>query len=116
MNPKKFVIPKEQIKPLIQNMGGCIASDRIMVDGQKVGYMYREAPSNDVDSGWVFLAGDETDDYMDTAENHGGYDVNTIANYDSTIIPYLQTPALCAFTKRRWLGGFKPVDPPEARE
>jgi hypothetical protein len=112
MNNKTFHLPASQIRQLIPNMGVCFASDRIMVDGQKIGFMYREAPDNELDSGWRFLAGDESDEYMDKAENTGIYEVNTVANYDPDIIPYLQTPASCAFVKRRWLRGYKPVEPP----
>jgi hypothetical protein len=57
---KAFKIPGDQIKQLIPNMGGCAASDRITVHGALVGYMYREQPRNDSDSGWHFLAGDES--------------------------------------------------------
>jgi hypothetical protein len=84
---------------LVAGYGGAIASDRITVDGERVGYMYRTAPHNDLDSGWAFLAGDETDAYMDDATNHGIYDVNTIANYDPEIIPLLDAPVGSAFSR-----------------
>ena len=53
MNPhdKTFKISRDQIRRLIPNMGGCYASDRITVDGAPVGYMYREPPDHDADSG-----------------------------------------------------------------
>jgi len=38
---KPFNIPKDQIARLVPSMGGCFASDRILVDGTRVGYMYR---------------------------------------------------------------------------
>lgn len=50
------------------------------MDGAKVGYMYRERPDEDLGSGWRFLAGDETEDYMDNPEHTAIYAVNTIAN------------------------------------
>lgn len=56
-----------------RQMGGCFASDRITVDGARVGYMYREAPDFPKDSGWRLLAGDESDEYMDDADQHGVY-------------------------------------------
>ena len=51
---------------------GCFATDRILVDGEKVGYMYREEPAdgNDWDSGWRFTAGDESQEYMDLSLIH----------------------------------------------
>src|SRR6266705_2951717 len=77
------------IKSLIPKMGGCFASDRITVDGMKVGYMYREEPDKDLDSGWRFFSGDETQEYADNPDNFAIYEVNTICNYDPSISPYI---------------------------
>ena len=96
---KVFGIPSDQIKQLATNRGGAIASDRIVVDGQPVGYMYRETPRNSHDSGWAFLAGDEDDSYMADSSKHGIYDVNTISNYDPDIIPLLDAPVGSAFIR-----------------
>lgn len=91
MNPldKKFKLRRDQIRQLIPNMGGCFASDRIVVDGLKVGYMLRELPDETALSGWTFMSGDETQEYADNPDNWAIYDVNTICNYDPSIIPYL---------------------------
>ncbi len=99
MNPlnKKFKIPGDQIQQLIPNMGGCFATDRITVDGLKVGYMFRELPDKDVLSGWTFMAGDESQDYADNPDNWAIYDVNTICNYDPAIIPHLDAVYGTAF-------------------
>ena len=61
--------------------------------------MYREEPDNEHDSGWRFMSGFESDDYMGDASKHGIYDVNTIANYDSSIIPFLEAPPGSAFER-----------------
>jgi len=97
---KHFRLSKDQIRPLVEGHGGCIATDRITVDGFRVRFMYREAASNNVDSGWRFMSGFEDDTYMDDPANHGVYDVNTIANYDPSIIPFLRAPVGSAFEKR----------------
>ena len=96
---KHFRLTADQIRPLATGHGGAIASDRITVDGSPVGYMYRTDPVNEYDSGWAFLAGDESDDYMEDSDKHGIYDVNTIANYDPEIIPLLDAPAGSAFIR-----------------
>jgi hypothetical protein len=96
---KRFYIPKEQVKRLLPPMGGCFITDRVMVDGLKIGYMYREQPNRPEDSGWRFFAGDESPAYIDDLSHTGVYAVNTAANYDAEIIPYLDTPAPCAFEK-----------------
>jgi len=54
--------------------------------------MIREEPNNDLDSGWQFFSGSEDQDYLDDTDNSNIYDVNTIANYDRAIIPYLDLP------------------------
>ena len=89
MTSKNFRIPASQIKPLVVGKGSCIASDRITVDGQLVGFMYREMPGDDLDSGWRFFAGDESQAYADDQEHFEIYDVNTIANYDPGIVAML---------------------------
>src|SRR5215469_1976352 len=87
--PKTFALPVEKIVRLVPAQGSCLATDMITVHGRKVGYMYREAPDNDLDSGWRFFSGEETQEYVDDPDNLGLYDVNTIANYDPEIVPYL---------------------------
>ena len=89
---RKFKLPAEQIKELVEPMGGCFATDHITVDGLPVGFMEREAPGFDPDSGWRFYSGVETEDYANNPDNTTIYDVNTIANYDPAIIPYLDSP------------------------
>ena len=73
-------------------MGGCFGTDKITVDGMSVGYMYREQPHNNMDSGWRFFSGTEDQDYINNLDNTSVYQVNTIANYDMAIIPYLNSP------------------------
>jgi len=88
---KEFKLKENEIKNLTSIKGGCIASDRITVDGLKVGYMYREIPSNESDSGWRFFAGDETDEYTNNPDNFSIFELNTICNYDNEIIPLLES-------------------------
>lgn len=98
---KKFVLSGDKIKRLIESNEGCIATDRITVDGCKVGYMYREEPyqNGNPDSGWRFMAGDESDEYMDNPENHSVYQVNTICNFDRDIIPILNSAPGTAYIR-----------------
>ncbi|MCP1224867.1 DUF2185 domain-containing protein [Sebaldella sp. S0638] len=98
---KDFYLKKEEIKDILQWEGaaGCFATDRITVSGEKVGYMYREIPDFDGDSVWRFTAGDETDEYMENPDNSGIYHLNTIANYDTDIIPFLMSGINTAFMR-----------------
>ncbi len=89
---KNFKLKADQIQRLIPNLGACIATDKITVDGLKVGYMYHEESDRKSDSGWRIFSGTETQDYVDNSDNSAVYDLNTIANYDKAIIPYLELP------------------------
>jgi len=97
---KNYVLSPNQIVRIIESNEGCIASDRITVDGCKVGFMYREETDGKwPDSGWRFFAGDENEDYMNNSSNHAIYQVNTICNYDSDIIPFLDSKPGTAFIR-----------------
>lgn len=96
---KKFCKSADEIRQLIPDRGGCLATDRILVDGEPVGFMYREPPSGSVHSGWVFTAGDEDQGYVDEPQNWAIYEVNTICNYDPAIIPYLDHPVGSALAR-----------------
>jgi hypothetical protein len=96
---KSFHLRPDQIKQVAVGYGGCFASDQITVDGLKVGYMYREEPIGDEDSGWRFLSGKESQGYLDDPTHTEIYEVNTIANYDPEIIPFLGEPVGAAFAR-----------------
>jgi hypothetical protein len=92
MREKKFKISSDDIQDLIKGFGGCIAPDKITVEVELIDYMYRAVPRNNIDSGWRFLSGTETQEYIDNPDNLAIYDINTIANYDRAIIFYLDLP------------------------
>lgn len=99
----EFLLNKNQIEKKYIAIGnsGCLASNRITVDGLKVGYMYREESSeNFPDSGWRFFAGDESQEYTDEFSNFNIFDLNTICNYDETIISYLNSPVGVAYIRQ----------------
>ena len=96
---KQFKLRPEDIAPLVAEGTWCLATDRIVVDGARIGYMYREAPHAGGESGWRFFAGDEDEEYMRKNENHGVYALNTVANYDPAVLPYLSSPPGSAFDR-----------------
>jgi hypothetical protein len=104
--PKQIKIKANDIKRLIPDVGYCFASDMITVKKKKVGYMYREKPNKNTDSGWRFFSGDEDQEYVDNPDNLGLFEVNTIANYDPDIIPYLNSPFGAAFGRDLRSGQF----------
>lgn len=99
---KNWAIPVADMKQLLVEWDdalGCIATDRILVDGCKVGYMYREEPDGDWDSGWRFTSADESDEYMDNPGNSGLYELNTLCNSDPEIIQFLTAPYGSAYMR-----------------
>ena len=86
-----FKLQPDDIKDLIPSMGFCLVSNKITVDGMKVGFMYREKVMEKDDSGWRFLSGTESQDYIDDPNTSKVMEVNTVANYDPAIIPYLKS-------------------------
>ena len=54
-------------KELLNKMA--YVSKKIINDNYKIGYMHREKPLNNEDSGWSFVAGDESDDYINNRDN-----------------------------------------------
>ena len=59
-------------------------------------------------SGWRFFAGDEDETYTNNSDNFGFFDLNTICNYDRTIISYLNSNIGTSFER---IGNeFKKID------
>ncbi len=90
---------------------GCFATDRILVDGCRVGYCYMgrsRSRGGRGDSGWRFTAGDESDSYMDDPPGRSGiYHLNTLCNYDPDIIPLLDSEPGTAWCRDQ-SGVFRP--------
>lgn len=100
MKDKIFLKSLDEVEKIItQPMGYALVTDRITVDGLPIGYMYRQTPDNKQDSGWRFFSGDEDEDYLDNPENIEIMNVNTIAHYDRSILPFLEEPYGVAFGK-----------------
>lgn len=70
----------------------CFVTHRILEDGEKPRYVYREAPDGEDDSGWRILTGDEIDDYMDDARNTSYIAVGKILNLDGSLISIFNEP------------------------
>lgn len=97
--PNRFSRDASTFQPLAIGFGSCIASNRITIDGAPIGVMYREAPDNPIDSGWRFLAGDESEEYLQNPQNFSLYDVNTLANYEPLLRNHLDAPPGTSLTR-----------------
>lgn len=80
-------------------IGYVTVSNRVMLDKMPVGYLYRETPDEDGDSGWRIFAGDETQQYADVAENFALYNASTILEIEPKLIEVLMHDHPCAFER-----------------
>ncbi len=75
----------------------CAVSRKILDEGERVGYMRRHLSFNgnmlsDNDSGWVFMAGTESREFLANPYNIKRCRLNTVCNIDSDILPFLNKP------------------------
>lgn len=94
---KQFIIPDDQIKRIISGMGTCRIPDTLLVMGRELSTFYRVMPTTYSDSGWRFLSGTETEEYLSRPELCGTYDLNIAANYFPSVIPLLDSPPYSAY-------------------
>jgi hypothetical protein len=94
--------------PVQRYIKRCYLTQRVLRDGAKVGYPDREAPDRDDDSGWRFTAGDESDAYMDDADNAAYVSVGRVLSKDDAFIDLLDAPIGAAFERHRDANVFVP--------
>ncbi len=92
-----------------QYLPRCFVTQRIMNDGQRIGYLYREEPDRDEDSGWRFLCGDESDEYMDDSDNICLVSLGAVLREDDSILELLDSPVGAAFEFDPSTGTFIPA-------
>ena len=81
---------------------GCLVTNRIIKDGKKIGYMYREQPYDMFDdSGWRFFSGDEDEEYIKEAENSTIHTIEEILKIDESIKEYLDAPCGSSYYKEK---------------
>jgi hypothetical protein len=54
--------------------------------------MIHATADGDEPARWQFFAGDETEAFVDDPENIRVFSLNTIANHDPSVVPYLTAP------------------------
>ena len=77
----------------------CVVSKKVTQEGWKVGFMMREDPNDDQDSGWQFYAGNEDNAYLDDYKNIDLRMVNSIAGIDPAIMKYIDSPVGARFVR-----------------
>ncbi|TDY34193.1 DUF2185 domain-containing protein [Janthinobacterium sp. 75] len=90
--------------------GLCFVTKRVLEDGAPVGYLYREDPDNDDDSGWRFTANDESDDYINDSANVALVSLGAVLSVDDRFIRLLDSPAGSAYAFDHKTQQFMAVD------
>ena len=90
--------------------GLCFVTKRVLEDGAPVGYLYREVPDNDDDSGWRFTANDESDDYINDSANVALVSLGAVLSVDARFIRLLDSPAGSAYAFDHKTQQFMAVD------
>ena len=110
--PKAYRLWPSEMKMYLPNWdgpNGCFVTDRVSVDGCKVGWCYREEPGTDFpDSGWRFFSGDESEEYIADINHTSIVDINSVCNCDPEILPLLSAPYSSAFVRDEETGAFRP--------
>lgn len=89
-NKKYYTAMKN--RKIILNLKSYV-SKKITEEGWKVGYMERNEPYNEQDSGWSFFAGNEDDEYTSDVKNiELIYVGNVWQQLDSDIFKYIDMP------------------------
>ena len=87
----------------------CYVTQKVLREGARVGYLYREEPESEHDSGWGFTAGDESEEYMDDAKNIAFVSVGLVLSKDDSFIDLLDAPVGASFVRDAETGAFVPV-------
>ena len=90
------------MRPLAPRLA-CFVTSRVSAEGCSVGFMVRvpvEPWDRPEQSGWQFLAGDEDQEYVDDPGNVHVTSLNTIANHDPAVIPFLDRPRGTAWGRK----------------
>lgn len=87
----------------------CFVTNRILRDHQPVGYLYREDPDDEKDSGWRFTANDESEDYMANPDNIQYVSLGAVLNHDDSILGLLASEAGSIYVRDTITGQFNLV-------
>lgn len=86
----------------------CVAAKTVTEEGLSVGFLYREEPVFEHDSGWRFFSGGESDEYTDNADNFVVCSLAEITGRNPGIAALLSQPAGSAWESDE-NGGFQAV-------
>jgi hypothetical protein len=85
----------------------CYVTNRVLTDGCRVGYLYREESDREDDSGWRIRANDESDEYMDDSNNVAYVSLGAVLSKDDSFRELLDSPTGSAFIRNTSTGRFE---------
>lgn len=86
----------------------CFVTNHVLREGMQAGYLYREEPDDEEDSGWRITANDESDEYMEDSKNCAYVSLGAVLNQDDSFVELLESPVGSAFTRDPESGHFIP--------
>jgi hypothetical protein len=87
-----------------------VVSKKALEEGRFVGWLYREKPDGEDDSGWRVFAGHEDDAFVDDAGNFTLLTLGELVDRDRTLEEILRRPEGSAFERRGANEPFRKVD------
>lgn len=88
----------------------CFVTSRVLYDGAPAGYLFREEPEHDDDSGWRIAANDESQEYMADPDNVHYVSLGAVLNRDDAFVDLLNSPIGSAFFRDEASGAFITAD------
>lgn len=85
----------------------CFVTHRVLYDGQRVGYLYREGPDHEDDSGWRIMEGTESDEYMSDSTNMSYVSLGAVLREDDSFRDLLDAPSGTAYFRNTETGEFE---------
>ena len=84
----------------------CFVTRLVLYENHRIGYLYREEPDFEEDSGWRFMAGSEPQEYMDDSENVCLVSLGAVLQQDDSVLGLLDSPTGSAFERDASTGQF----------
>lgn len=82
---------KEMIK-YIEHAGGCIVTKSLLEGESHFKWLFREEPVNEIDNGWRAFGAEDTEEYVNNADNLAICDFNTLVNIEPVILNVYEMP------------------------
>ena len=77
----------------------CLVSNLVLRESKPVGWLFREEPAKENDSGWRLFAGSESDDDTNDPKNASYVAMGVLLNRDDSFLSLLESPPGSAFER-----------------